>query len=84
MTRRTKGIGNWDALGGGKCEGWRAIREKRMPDGMICEVHCNAIAGFEGIKRQVATREDLAAMGRARRIRASAFGLHPPTTLTIQ
>ena len=42
------------------------------------------IAKFEGIKRQVATREDLAAMGRARRIRASAFGLHPPTTQTIQ
>lgn len=84
MTRKTRGLAAWDAVGCGKCDGWRALEAKKVPEGMVRVFEFNALAGFHAFRVRVATAEERAAIARARWLRDTAIGSAPPTSETLQ
>ena len=84
MTRKTKNLASWDAVGCGKCEGWLALMAKEIPEGMIRECEMSAFGGFDAVRVRTATAEERDAVARARWLRDAALGIVPPTTETLQ
>jgi hypothetical protein len=84
MTRKTGRLSLFDAVGCGKCEGWLALEQKPVPDGMIHVYDFCAVAGFHGFKTRKATEEERKAVARARFIPDFAIGVRPPTSFSKQ
>jgi hypothetical protein len=84
MARNAGRLSLFDAVGCGKCEGWLALEQKPIPDGMIRVYDFYAVAGFHGFKTWKATEEERKTVARARFIRDFAIGVTPPTSFSKQ
>lgn len=77
MTRKAERLADFDAVGRGKCDGWRALDAQPVPDGMVKVEESHAVAGFEGFKVRVATSKELKAIARAWHLRDLGIGVVP-------